>query len=177
MNTSIFTEFALPFERSVSTAFQNVWDYMEDDNNTNWTKAINKILWQTIKSVNNTYKVAACKLDTSDCKEWLYDFVCYQNNSVGLDNVFFIAESEWKNPFGNEDYLQDVQYDFEKLLLAKAPYKLMVFEGENDEEVKSSISHLTSVIKNSKLTQPKDRYMFAGWIRSKEFYIDIYIHE
>lgn len=175
MNTLAFNNQASDFEKDLSIAFASIWDYVPEDNSTNWTKAVNNILDNIVRKIRPNLKVAACKLDSADCSEWLYDFVCYENNTIGLKDVVLVAESEWKNIRYNDDYLQDIQDDFEKLLLARCPYKLMIFEGDDEDEIKAAISHLQAIIQNCNLTSKDDRYMFAGWINAKEFYFDLYI--
>jgi hypothetical protein len=64
--------------------------------------------------------------------EWLYDLIWYKNNSeVRLETVPLVLESEWAY-----DYY-DIRFDFEKLLLANAPLKVMVFQdgGHDTTEV------------------------------------------
>ncbi len=63
--------------------------------------------------------------------EWLYDMVWYQDAKGvkedkvagiyrALENLVLVLESEWSRS------LWEVQYDFEKLLVAKAPIKVLV---------------------------------------------------
>jgi hypothetical protein len=174
MISSYFSNNAQPFEMQLAMAFENVWDFIPDDTNTEWTKAVKTIMHDELKKMQPDLKAACCSIK-ADEREWLYDFVGYEYNETGLRNVILIAESEWRSPL-TEDYRYDVQYDFEKLILAKAPYKLMIFEGQDEDEVKDHISHLVKIVQQFKLTNSGDRYMFAGWITSKEFHYDLYIH-
>jgi hypothetical protein len=58
--------------------------------------------------------------------EWLYDLVWYREDAAGrMSEVHLVLESEWQ-----EDHAA-IKHDFEKLLLAKAPLKVMVFETNN----------------------------------------------
>lgn len=175
MTTPNFQTQALPFEQQLSGALSKIWDYIDDDTNTNWTKAVKQIMVNEVRTLRPNLKIAACSIETSDGPEWLYDFVCYENNDIGLNDVILVAESEWTGRY-TQDYLRDVQDDFEKLILARSPYKLMIFEGHSEIEIKDFIVHLTTVVKHCKLTTNGDRYMFAGWVNAKEFYYDVYIH-
>ena len=54
--------------------------------------------------------------------EWLFDVTCLLYDDEGcIRRVPFVAESEW----GNRD---DVRDDFEKLILARAEVRIMVFD-------------------------------------------------
>jgi hypothetical protein len=61
-------------------------------------------------------------------QEWLYDLSWTRNNDGGqLIEVGLVLESEWGHG------LEEIRPDFEKLLLAKSPLKVMVFEGRTAE--------------------------------------------
>jgi hypothetical protein len=56
-------------------------------------------------------------------REWLYDLIWYRNSADGhLSEVYLVLESEWNGAAA------DIKNDFEKLLLAKAELKIMVFQ-------------------------------------------------
>ena len=63
--------------------------------------------------------------------EWLYDFTCleYKHNDDGgwLKGIPVVAECEW----GNKDCIGD---DFQKLLLARADVRVMIFNGNYYKE-------------------------------------------
>ena len=175
MKTIFFKENALEIENMISEKLSKVWDYAIDSSPTEWTKAINIILSEVAKDNDKKHFVAS-KLKSSENPEWLYDLVWYDNNQYGLNNVLLIMESEWKNPFGNEDYAYDIQYDFEKLILGRSKYRLMIFEGDNSAENVSNLGLLKLVVANCQLSMPSDRYMFAAWdVEKQEFYFDLYI--
>ena len=61
--------------------------------------------------------------DRFDC-EWLFDLTWYRNDADGyLSETYLVLESEWNGAYA------DIKYDFEKLLVAKATLKVMVFQG------------------------------------------------
>lgn len=54
--------------------------------------------------------------------EWLYDMVWYRSdNEDRLRHVELVLESEWAKPRGK------IKEDFEKLLVARCPWKIMVY--------------------------------------------------
>jgi hypothetical protein len=56
---------------------------------------------------------------------WLYDLVWYKETNGHLSQVYLVLESEWGK------YQSLIKYDFEKLLLAKATLKVMIFQTDN----------------------------------------------
>lgn len=73
--------------------------------------------------------------------EWLYDMVCYRydNEHYAINETVLVMESEWKGKRcaskghdGNDPY-GEVKYDFQKLLLANADVKLMVFRYHKEK--------------------------------------------
>lgn len=175
METDFFSINAHPIEKEISNNLSRIWDIADDSSPTVWTNSINMILAATAKQNEREYSTAS-KLKTCENPEWLYDFVWYDNNEFGLNNIYLVVESEWKNPRGNEDYCYDIQYDFEKLILARAPYRLIIFEGDNLLENTGYLDALKAVVRNCKLTNIGDRYMFAAWDKEKqEFYFDLIV--
>lgn len=63
--------------------------------------------------------------DRFDC-EWLYDLIWYKNDSADhLSELYLVLESEW------DIARSAIKYDFEKLLIARATLKVMVFQAYN----------------------------------------------
>jgi len=175
MQTDFFLNNGQSIEKEIAFNLSQIWDIATDSTPTIWTHAVNVILSKTAKQNNRQYYVAS-KLKTCENPEWLYDCVWYDNNEFGLNDVFLIVESEWKNPFGNVDYSYDIQYDFEKLILGRSIFKLMIFEGDNIAENGQYLETLKKVVQNCNLTKTNDRYMFAAWDKEKqEFHFDLFI--
>ena len=175
METDFFSLNAHAIEKEISNNLSRIWDIADDSTPTVWTTSINTILATTAKQNDRKYFTAS-KHRLCENQEWLYDFVWYDNNEFGLNDVYLVVESEWKNPWGNEDYCYDIQYDFEKLILARSPYRLMIFEGDNLEENSRYLDTLKKVVGNCKLTSAGDRYMFAAWDKEKqEFHFDLLV--
>ena len=87
---------------------------------TKWTSFLKSELRKVGKK--HQYLVSPCPDD--DNKEWLYDLIWFRNDSNNqLREVALVLESEWsRDPW-------HIQEDFEKLLVAKAPIKVMVFQN------------------------------------------------
>jgi hypothetical protein len=96
----------------------------------------------------------------ADHPEWLYDVFWFQlDQAKHLTDVPLVAECEWSG-------LHAIKYDFEKLLVARSKYRVMVFQADTD-------GHSLQLVRDMKLwihkyfqTQSGDRYFFAGWART-----------
>jgi hypothetical protein len=179
MKTKYFTENATSLENEIAIQLSAIWNHANDSTCTEWTKGINTILHQLAKDYSSKETrniLTACKSTFCNNQEWLWDFVWYENNTAGLDNIELIAESEWKNPYGNTDYFADLQYDFEKLIAGRSSHRLMIFEAQNTAECDVYHEGLKAVVKNCKLSRAGDRYMLACWlIDNQEFSVDSFV--
>lgn len=170
---------ATPIEKLIQKKFEhNNWIIGDlEDIPSNWTFAINRLLRDVGKEVDINYQIACKHKEIHDNSEWLFDFVCYTENENGIDNVIFVAESQWMNQWHKQNNYGDIKYDFEKLLLARCHLRIMIFEANNENEIRDYIQKLNRIVANSKLTQLNDRYFYIVWDISKcAFYFDLYIH-
>jgi hypothetical protein len=180
METAEFKVKALPIEKLIEERLtEDCWIIGElEDKPSSWTWAINNLLKEVARTLHSDCLIACKQHDIRDCSEWLYDFVCYEDNYSGLDNVFFVAESQWMNQWHKTENYDGIRFDFEKLILARCEIRIMIFEANNENEIKNYITLLNKIVANSKLTQPNDRYMYVAWDFAKtDFYIDLYIHQ
>jgi len=165
-------------EKKISKALIEFGKKYNDPSSKKWTEEIAEILYEIS---NGDYYVASKFKESADNREWLYDFVFYTNNenNTRLENIHLIAESEWRNRnIDNDAYFYEIRYDFEKLVVGRVKNKLMIFEGNDDKEIKNNITKLKEIVKNCKLPKiEEERYMFAVWNTSKqEFYIDLFVN-
>jgi hypothetical protein len=107
-------------------------------NDSAWTKSIKRALGKL--GEQKGYKICAAGIDDYE-REWLYDLVWYKEDSCGfLVSIPLVMESEWDRKYSG------IKYDFEKLLLSKSSYKIMIFQAtgadqyEYFEKLKSSIA-------------------------------------
>jgi hypothetical protein len=91
-----------------------------------------------------------------DHGEFLFDLVWLTRNGEALEGVSLVAECEW----GTDQY---VVADFEKLLLARADHRLLIFDGTNVHDADRLIERLRHAIHGFAKTRPGDRYLFAFW--------------
>jgi hypothetical protein len=92
--------------------------------------------------------------------EWLYDLVWYREDAEGnLAEVYLVLESEW------EEAHAAITYDFQKLLLAKSPLKLMVFET-NDLHISKLLDRMERGIRAFKTQSADENYIIAAFNNS-----------
>ncbi len=104
---------------------------------------------------------AANGCETDEGKEWLYDVVWFQSDRFGhMTDVPLVAESEW----GGE---RAVKEDFEKLLVSRSRYRVMVFQADSEERVRRLLEKMGEWIGAFHRTTAGDRYLLAGWTGSR----------
>lgn len=109
-----------------------------------------------------------CRATGESNSEWLYDVTWLAwstDGSVALD-VPLVLESEWKR--------SGIGYDFDKLLLARAQLRVMVFETVNRGQSETITSGLLRRIAAFAPSRPGDRYLFAAWENGANFYFRPY---
>jgi hypothetical protein len=102
-----------------------------------WTRAIKDDIGRLGKTKD--WLVCASGFCDQFEREWLYDLVWYREDSRRrLSEVGLVLESEWIiDPLG-------IKYDFEKLLVAKAPLKVMICQSKGSAGASASTT-LTSL--------------------------------
>jgi hypothetical protein len=84
-------------------------------------------------------------------REFLYDLVwlTYGDDGFRMTGVPLVLECEWGR-------LPDVDYDFEKLLLARADHRVMIFQGTDPEQ---HFNRMIERVRHCGLTRSGDRYL------------------
>ena len=99
-----------------------------------------------------------------DYGEWLYDvtWLDYEKSGSGeLVDAPLAAECEW----GNEG---DIEDDFEKLLLARAGIRLMIFNGFHEAGSKEIAERLARKVREFKGSRAEDAWLLAAWEGSND---------
>ncbi len=138
-----------------------------DDTSTEWTRAIKNEIGRLGSSLG--YEVYASSCDFAKDGEWLFDLTWadYDNDQY-LRSIPLALESELMP--------SQVIDDFCKLLVSRAEHRVMVFCAGNKTLMKSKIEEMIDEVKNSKMTEPGDRYLLACWIENKyKFYFELYV--
>ena len=97
-----------------------------------WTIALKRRLGDLGKE--NGWQVSTAGFQGEFDGEWLFDLAWFRNTQVYPHHILelgLVLESEWLR----DHY--EIKYDFEKLLVAKAPLKVMIFQDNGNEDDKT----------------------------------------
>ena len=121
-----------------------------------WTVAVKEALVSVGRSFGWLTAASGCNADQG---EWLYDVVWYQSDHANhLSDVPLVAESEW----GRGGAVKD---DFEKLLVARSKYRVMVFQADSEDEVRELFGKMRIWVAKFHCTRPGDRFLLVGWAK------------
>ena len=129
-------------------------------NDARWTRVVKEQFIQLGKQ----YGYFTCTSGFEECDgEWLFDLCWYANNDPKYEpdvekrhmSQFVLAlESEWNPSFTH------IKGDFEKLLVVKAPFKVMIFQASN-RTVDELFDKLEECIKFFSSKPVGERYILA----------------
>jgi len=89
--------------------------------------------------------------------EWLYDLAWLQLKNDHITRVPLVLELEWSLDLG------DIDWDFCKLLLARADYRVMVLQQRTEEDIMRVFDHLAVQVSSFQGSSPQDRYLLLGY--------------
>ena len=133
-----------------------------------WTKAVQKAIVDVAKGEKWGTAANHCE-EADENREFLYDIFCYQPGEGSMTEVQLVAESEWYS----EGHIIE---DFDKLLVARSKYRVMVFQADSPKSVATLVEKMRSRIKTFS-GSVGDRYLFAGWVGEPEnrFFFDRHV--
>jgi len=164
-------------------------DLCKTDSRRAWTKIVKRAIVDLGHEKNQ--KVYANGFSDDEVKgigygfvntEMLYDVHWYteQNNVFYTpEKLTLVVESEWeknrKNPKNNKIKYSSVKYDFQKLLVAIADLRLMIFKISNEIDLHELQEDFQKSINTFKGLKPSDRFLIVAFhFRSKTlFYCDL----
>ena len=130
--------------------------------NRDWTLSVKRRLGELGKE----HKWSVCTSSLLDFEpEWLFDQTWFWSPENRLRELGLVMESEW----GSKD---EVIYDFEKLLVARAPYKVMIFEADGGE-CEEIFNSLRAGIDSYRHLCKQEHYVLACWRGSGDGRFDI----
>ena len=100
----------------------------------------------------------------ADDREWLYDVTCLDYDAeYFLRQTVLVAECEW----GPEE---EIYGDFEKLLVAQAAVRVMVFDGTYPAGYEKVFKAFAEYISRCRHTHDAGSWLFAAWTRDGFLY-------
>ena len=125
-----------------------------------WTKTIKTELCRIGRSFGYEVYAKDVEEDEKDGGEWLYDATWLGYNRSGdgeLTDSPLVVECEWGD-------WQDIEDDFEKLLLARARVRVMIFGGTDEPSVAKNIAdQLAGKVMAFKGSRAEDAWLLAAW--------------
>jgi len=120
-----------------------------------WTKEIKKRLCSLGHEF--PFDVCASGCEDADQGEWLFDLVWSEGERDEMWALPLVMESEWRVG------LDDIRRDFGKLLIAKSPLKLFVFQQRTEAAVGDVFLVLRRLIRSFRMAGPGECYLLAGY--------------
>ena len=159
-------EFEMPGKSEIIRAVRDGLNNLEVDiseRDTVWTKTIKTKLCE-IGQDRFGCKVGARDVDKDnrDYGEWLYDvtWLEYERDGLLID-AHLVAECEWSD-------FEAIVEDFEKLLLARAGVRLMIFDGNYEPGSKEIAERLAGRVREFNGSRAEDAWLLAAWERSDD---------
>ena len=171
-------EIEMPGKFEIMRAVRDGLDNLEIDDpkgDTKWTKAVKTKLCTIGQEFG--CKVGAKKNEVEkayrDFGEWLYDvtWLEYERERDGLEwpataliDAHLVAECEW----GRGKNLEYIVEDFEKLLLARTGFRLMIFTGSHQAKSEEVAEQLARKVREFKGSRAEDAWLLAAWEGSND---------
>lgn len=107
------------------------------------------------------YVVCASECKEPDNGEWLFDltWTAEQKRPTGgteFIDMPLVVESEW-----NEDFEEEILSDFDKLMVARAWLRVMIFQGPDSQTKLRCFDGLRERVRAFAGSRAGDRYLFA----------------
>lgn len=116
-----------------------------------WTRAVKSIVGGL--GISHGWDVCTASLGYPYESEWLYDQTWYFSPEGQLHKIGLLMECEWSSK------LTEIQYDFEKLLVGRAPIKVMVFACKDDKAFDLLMAGFTKFSHSDR----SEQYLLACW--------------
>jgi len=130
-----------------------------------WTKRIKDKICDIGHRNGLEVRTEGCSL--ADAGEWLFHLVWVEKQA---DAERFISlplamQFHWGH------HLKEIAADFEKLLVAKADHKVMVFQRSSPKEVRNLMTALEDRIRSFRPQSPDERYLLAGYSYEQQVFV------
>ena len=130
-----------------------------------WTHAVMSELCNAGQALR--YDVCTSGVTQADCNGWLFDQVWLDwiSTSRQLKRIGLVVECEWGRT------CEQIFHDFEKLLVARADVRLMIFQARNAERVNELFDCMEEEARDFFQSHPGDYYMLVGYDNAESVFL------
>ena len=150
----------MPEKYRIMRAIQEGLDNLDVTPRVDWTKVVLTKLCMMGQCFG--FQVGAAKVDKANRNwgEWLYDVTWLEYNDAGrVAAAPLVAECEWDN-------FERIKSDFDKLLLARASVRLMIYDGNSKRRGSTGIAEeLARRVREFTDSRAEDAWLLAAWER------------
>ena len=141
----------------IKTAFDSVQIRTDLEGREAWTTAFMDKLYEIGRKENyEVYTSSHNKIEKESKKGWLFDLVWSDETDNLFKGLKLVFESEWN--FDNDEILND----FQKLVVAKADFKILLFQFNTAEKFNSIIKHCIEHTDKKLLNDGKIYFIGSG---------------
>ncbi len=101
-------------------------------------------------------------------QEWMWDGVAWEQSGGWVLNQPLVLESQW-------DDKEDVEDDFQRLMVARADHRVLVFEAYTQDDADIIVKECIHAVGAYRGTAAGDRYLFACWLADNRFYFRLHV--
>jgi len=125
-----------------------------------WTKNLKNAL--ATLGQNHGFRAYASSAELANQGEWLFDLTWADEPAGFLRSIPLALEMEW-NPGGVDD-------DFQKLVVARAQHRAMLFSFPPGSSRRLFIDKLLKNVQTFTLSSHGDRYLLGGWVEELDHF-------
>ena len=149
----------MPDKDQIMRAIREGLDSLEVTTSDDWTKVVLTKLCKIGKDFRCEVGADSGKVDIENRNwgEWLYDVTWLEYDADGrVAAAPLVAECEWGK-------LEQIIEDFDKLLLARACVRLMIYDGGYGAGSKWIAEQLATRVRKFKNSSAEDSWLLAAW--------------
>ena len=132
-----------------------------------WTKGVMTRLCKAGQDAGY-YVCVEKKLIKADRGGWLYDMIWIKYCETQLIDVGLVLECEWEiGPEEADRKFDTIEYDFQKLILARADLRCMICWAANRDRAVGNIERLIDQVQGFQKSEIGDNYLFCVWVQDE----------
>ena len=99
-----------------------------------------------------------------DKGEWLFDIIwlVFDRKRYITEDVVLVLECEWNTS------QREIDDDFQKLILARADLRCLIFRAPSEPGAEAEIERLTDQVTQFRKSIEGDNYLFCAWLEDEE---------